>query len=279
MAEEVQTPAGRYTGETTVPVDATSILLLRDGDAGLEVLLLERHLDSDFAGGAYVFPGGKVDVADRQLNPARWSGRDPAAWRDRIGAADDAAALGLFVSAIRETFEEAGVLLARRDGAALTDADLSDPAFIDARRRLASRDERWDWRPWLAEQNLTLDLGSLAFWSWWCTPDGQHKRFDTRFFVAVVPPEQSAAHDTVEMTASRWVRPQAALQAAAEGRVNIIFPTRRNLEALAAYPDARSAWQAAADGVVDQRRIQPTVVIVDGQVMVQHPYEDEPSPI
>jgi 8-oxo-dGTP pyrophosphatase MutT (NUDIX family) len=279
MAESSKTAAGRLVEETAPAVDAATILLLRDADPGLEVLLLERHIESDFAGGALVFPGGKVDAADRELAPERWSGVEPARWCEGLGVGREEDALGLLVAAVRETFEEADVLLATRAGRPITDADLSEESFVEARRRLGSRDERFDWREWLEQEDLVLDLGALALWSWWVTPKGQHKRFDTRFFVARLPSEQSAAHDDVEMTALRWSTPQAALDAQREGTMTVIYPTRKNLEALCGYGDAADAWGAADRGEVDQRRIEPTVVIEGDRVMVQHPYETDPEPI
>jgi hypothetical protein len=126
---------------------------------------------------------------------------------------------------------------------------------------------------------LVLDLDALAMWSWWVTPAGQHKRFDTRFLIARVPGDQAAAHDAVEMTSLRWVSPADALAAQARGEIVMIYPTRRNLRDLAAYEDAASLWDAASAGRVDQRRIQPTVVRVDGRSMVQHPDGDPPEPI
>ena len=276
-----QTAAGRLVDEEQPAVDASTILLLHDPPtgSGLEVLLLERHIESDFAGGALVFPGGKVDPADRRLPPERYEGRDPAAWRDALGADTDEQALGLLVAAVRETFEEADVLLATRRGAPVTDEDLASPSFVEARRRLSSRDEHFDWTSWLAEEELVLDLGALALWAWWVTPKGQHKRFDTRFFVARLPAEQSAAHDDIEMTSLRWTTPQAALEAQRAGEMTVIYPTRKNLEVLAAHDSAQAAWNAAEAGQVEQRRIEPTVVVVDGEVMVQHPYLDDPEPI
>lgn len=283
MAGE-RTAAGRLVDEDHPAVDAATILLLRDAPPGaptpgLEVLLLERHIESDFAGGALVFPGGKVDPADRALPPERWTGRDPAAWRDTLGADTDGQALGLMVAAVRETFEEADVLLASRAGAPVSDADLASPSFVEARRRLASREEAFDWTSWLAEEHLVLDLGALTPWAWWVTPRGQHKRFDTRFFAARLPAEQSAAHDDVEMTALRWTSPRAALEAQRAGDVTVIYPTRKNLEALAEHASADAAWAAAERGDVDRRRIEPSVVVVDGEVLVQHPYLDDPEPI
>lgn len=301
MSDAEQTRAGRLVDATTEPVDAATVVLLRDARAdrradpatdlpadgpdhpdvaGFEVLLLERHLDSDFAGGALVFPGGKVDDTDRDLDAARWTGRSLRDWLGRLGVDRTADALSLLVAAVRETFEEAGVLLARReDGAPVTAEDLAEPSFVDARRRLAARDETWDWRRWLEDEELVLDLGSLALWSWWVTPEGQHKRFDTRFFAALLPTGQDARHDDVETTSLHWLTPQAALAAGDAGKVTIIFPTRRNLRALAAYRSAAAVWEAADAGRVDQRRIEPRVVRVGGQVMVQHPDEDAPEPI
>jgi 8-oxo-dGTP pyrophosphatase MutT (NUDIX family) len=270
----MQTRVGRLIEGTTDPVDAATVLLLRDGSDGLEVFLLERHLKSDFAGGAYAFPGGKVDPGDRGLPPERWTGLAPSRVRDRIGARTDADAVGLWVAAVRETFEEAGLLLAHRaDGAPLTAADLATDSFTEARQRLAARGEPWDWRPWLQDEDLVLDLGALAPFSWWVTPHGMHKRFDTRFLAAVAPPAQVAAlaHDDVETTDSRWLTPGAALDAAASGDAVIIFPTRRNLQALAHYPDAAAVVAAGRAGRTDLRRILPSITVVDGQARVQHP--------
>lgn len=270
--------------DTSVPaVPAATVLLVRDapGD-GLETLLMERHLRSEFMGGAYVFPGGKVDPLDEQLPSDRWTGVDLEVDVAELGVERPGEALGLRVAAVRETFEEAGVLLAHRaDGRAVTADDLASPSFLDARRGLATRGEPYDWRPWLAEEELVLDLGALAFWSWWVTPHGENKRFDTRFFVAELPAEQAevAAHDAVELTDMRWSTPQAALAAADAREVLIIFPTRRNLQTLAELPSAAAAVAAAREGRTDRRRIMPTLVL-DGEVpMVQHPYEDDPEPV
>jgi len=186
--------AGRLVDEEVPAVDSSTILLVRDrpassgGQGDVEVLLLERHLDSDFAGGALVFPGGKVADADRALPANRWRGQPLASWREPLGVADDADALGLLVAAVRETFEEVGILLAEReDGTSVTARDLASSSFRGARELLASRGGEDDWLPWLEREALVLDLDVLALWSWWVTPVGQHKRFDTRFFIAAAP--------------------------------------------------------------------------------------------
>lgn len=278
--QDPQTTAAGPVGRTVHPtVDASTILLLRDGSGSPEVLLLERHIESDFAGGALVFPGGKVDPADRELAAARWRGADLPTWRESLGADDDAHALGLLVAAVRETFEEANVLLASRDGEPLTDSDLEQPEFVEARRRLASRGEAFDWRDWLAEQRLVLELGALAPWSRWVTPKGQHKRFDTRFFAARLPTGQSGRSDAVETTDLRWTTPRSALAAQRAGEMVVIFPTRRNLQALDTYSSADAAWRAAAREETDLRRIEPTLVRREGTILVRHPDEDTPEPI
>ncbi len=278
--------AGRLVDEEVPAVDSSTILLVRDrpassgGQGDVEVLLLERHLDSDFAGGALVFPGGKVADADRALPANRWRGQPLARWREPLGVADDADALGLLVAAVRETFEEVGILLAEReDGTSVTARDLASSSFRGARELLASRGGEDDWLPWLEREALVLDLDVLALWSWWVTPVGQHKRFDTRFFIAAAPVGQIAEQDAVEATGVTWSRPDEALAAQERGEVTIIFPTRHNLRALAGHATAADAIAAARAGQVDQRRILPRVVRVDGRPMVQHPFEDEPEPI
>lgn len=276
--QSVQTPGGRLEPGTTEPVDASTVLLVRDGDGGLEVFLLQRHLDSDFAGGAYAFPGGKVDPSDRDLDPARWDGLEPSLVRDRVGARTDADALGLWVAAVRETFEEAGVLLARRGGAAVTADDLASDSFQQARQRLATRGEHWDWGPWLHDEDLVLNLSALVPLSWWVTPHGMHKRFDTRFFLAEVPGGQLAAHDRIETTDSLWAPPSDVLRSAEEGRAVVIFPTRKNLEALNGHASAGEAL-AAARRARSMRKVLPAIQVVDGAITVRHPDGGPPESI
>lgn len=270
----VDTAGGRLVPGTTEPVDAATVLLLRDGDTGsdggLEVFLLERHLKSDFAGGAYAFPGGKVDPSDLELAPSRWAGVEPRQVMARVGGRSPEHAVGLLVAAVRETFEEAGPLLARHgDGRPVTADDLASDSFLEARRRLAARGEPWDWRPWLEQEDLVLDLGALRPFAWWATPHGMHKRFSTRFLAVPLPLAQAEAlgHDDIETTDSVWRAPSDALDAAERGEVVIIFPTRRTLQALAAHDDVASVMAAAGD----PRRILPAITVVDGEARVRHP--------
>jgi len=252
--------------------DAVTVILLREAVShGLEVLLLERHGGSPFAPGALVFPGGKVDPEDGRLDPARWRCTDLGVWAERLGARDEQAAVAMLVAAVRETFEEAGILLAvREDGRSLVEAPLPPHRTAQVRSAMAARDRAHDWRPWLAEESLVLDLDALAMWSWWVTPEGLPRRYDTRFLVAAMPDGQDARHDGVELTAMRWVRPQDAL-AYTDDEARVMFPTRRTLEQFSVHPDPGSALAAAARGDVDLRRIQPRLRTVDGKPMIEHP--------
>jgi 8-oxo-dGTP pyrophosphatase MutT (NUDIX family) len=269
---------------TGAPTPSATVLLVRDGEpaGGLEVLLLERVLRSDFAGGALVFPGGKVDAADADLPADRWRGPDPTLDAEELGLDDPATALATRSAAVRETFEEAGVLLATRaDGTPLRAADLRSPSFVAAREQLNDHGPVEAFHAWLDDEDLVLDLGALGFWSWWVTPEGQHRRYDTRFFVAEVPAAQRelAAHDAVETSSACWLTPDAALAAAEAGAATIIFPTRWNLRDLAAYPTAAAAVDAALAGATDTERTLPTVVVVDGVPKVQHPRRGIPEVI
>ncbi len=264
--------------------DAVTVILVRDaphvdaGGARLEVLLLERHGASAFAPGALVFPGGKLDPTDAALDPRRVRCTDPHGWAERLGVDGAAAAVAMLVAAVRETFEEAGVLLARQVGAEHDAPSL--PADLERTRvRMAARDGAYDWREWLARHELVLDLDALAMWSWWVTPKGLPRRYDTRFLVAGMPTGQAATHDAVETTSMRWIPPAAALAAHAEGHLHVIYPTRRTLEQLATHSDAASVLRAARSGAVDLRRIEPSVVRVDGAPMVQHPDGGPPAEV
>ena len=244
------------------PVDAATVLLVRDaparGSKSLEVLMVQRHQDLEFAGGMLVFPGGKVMDMDRELPPDRWRGPSLEAWSSALHVDDHALALGLVTAAVRETFEEAGLLMATRsDGEHLSAADLRRSNMVEARRRLNDRSDLWDWRPWLEEEDLVLDLGALTFWSWWITPSRSPRRFDTRFFLAHVPESQIAEHDDGEITGTRWWEPSEALEAHAQKRARLMYPTRCNLHELIAFECSDAAVTGARGRSVDRCRIWP----------------------
>jgi 8-oxo-dGTP pyrophosphatase MutT (NUDIX family) len=226
------------TASPVSPVPAATLLLVRDGVRGIEVLMAARHEKSGFAAGALVFPGGKVDAGDAVV--ARHC-------RGLAGLADGAAAAR--VAAIRETWEESGVLLARRgeNGGLLTQAELN---------RL--RDQRGgSFEALLQEPGLELAGDRLALFAHWITPPDSPKRFDTLFFLAAFDGDQAPLHDGHEAVDARWVNPADAVSEADAGRCKIVFATRLNLLRLARSRTVAEAVVAAQAPVVT---VMPHVV-------------------
>ena len=217
--------------------EAATVMLVRD-EPDLHVFMLRRSLNAAFVGGAYVFPGGAVDPADRAPElVARTHGRTDAEASALLGVA--AGGLGFWVAAIREAFEEAGVLLAR--SAATGEAvDLDDQKTADrleSARLAVGRAER----PFLdvvREEDLLPDAGALHVFSHWITPPGAPRRYDTWFFVAEAPEGHAYLHDDAETVASEWVRPDDALERNRRGELELIFPTMRSLSVLARFETA-----------------------------------------
>jgi 8-oxo-dGTP pyrophosphatase MutT (NUDIX family) len=220
--------------EVVAPRPASTILLLRDNAARgeIEVFMMVRHYEIDFNSGALVFPGGSVDASDKEIiaRPELYSG----------GEGLDAADLSFRIAAIRETFEESGILLARPQGAtALVDARRA--AEIEAGHRAALCEGKTTFPTVLADNKLSLALDLLVPYAHWITPEGVPKRFDTWFFLASAPPAQAGAHDGKEATDSIWVSPREALEGGASGRFKLPFPTTRNLIRLGKQPNAKAA--------------------------------------
>ena len=179
--------------------DAATVLLLRNEGARLEVFLVKRNTVVDFMAGAHVFPGGKVDAAD--------SAR--ALVERLVGARAPSTAPELYIAAIRETFEEAGVLLS---------CDLAKEKLDVAREALARKES---FASLLEALGATLDAGLIVPWTRWVTPEVSPKRFDARFFLAAAPPEQLARHDDYETTESVWIEPAKALEQVERGEMMI----------------------------------------------------------
>lgn len=209
--------------------------------------MVRRHLDSDFVGGAYVFPGGKVDDEDRSAAAGHACvGRDDVTASELLGV--DAGGLAFWVAAMRECFEEAGVLLACQGEGAGIPVDLSSP---EDRRRLAARRAELNARDvgfleLLRAEGLCLSADCVHYFSHWVTPLGSPKRYDTRFFVAALPPDQVPVHDEHETIDTVWVRPAEALARAAAGELDLIFPTMKNLEAIGRFTTSAELLAAAA---------------------------------
>ena len=215
--------------EIVIPRAASTVLLLRDGRAAgvdgksrdeIEVFMMVRHYEIDFNSGALVFPGGSVDNSDKEIiaRPELYTG----------GEGLDADALSFRIAAIRETFEESGILLARPRGAkALIDAKRARE--IEATHRAELNDRKTTFLRVLTDNGLLLALDELVPYAHWITPEGMPKRFDTWFFLAAAPPDQLGAHDGKESTDSIWVSPRGALEGGRAGRFKLPFPTTRNL--------------------------------------------------
>ncbi|ODT99012.1 MAG: hypothetical protein ABS81_26625 [Pseudonocardia sp. SCN 72-86] len=233
--------------EPVVPRPAATVLLLRDDpDSRLQVFLQRRVKGMAFAGGMTVFPGGGVDASDRA--GIAWEGPEPAWWAQRLGCDVDEAA-GFVLAAVRETFEECGVLLA--DGASVDAATLARARDDVAERR----------RPFggvLAELGLRVRADLLHPWARWITPIVQPRRYDTAFFTAIVPTGQEADAQTTEAVEATWWTPSAALEAFRDGEIGLMRPTRTILTDIAAFPDAAALHAAAPTGAISS--ILPMVV-------------------
>jgi 8-oxo-dGTP pyrophosphatase MutT (NUDIX family) len=250
--------------------DAATVMLVRDGDDGrMQVFMLRRNLNSDFVGGAYVFPGGAVDEADCHidLEPV-CQGRSDEHASALLGV--DRGGLAFWVAAIRECFEEAGVLLAYDgDGTVVSFADPEVAARFDEHRRAVDRGERRLVDVCVAE-GLQLAVDRIHYFSHWITPVGPPRRYDTRFFVAAAPPEQVPLHDDRETIANLWVNPQEALDRHAAGGLDLIFPTIKNLEAVARFDHAAHLLAAAA-AVESVPTILPRIVTDEHGVRILLP--------
>jgi 8-oxo-dGTP pyrophosphatase MutT (NUDIX family) len=239
----------------SVPVrDAATVMLLRDGSGGLEVCMLRRNLDSDFVGGAYVFPGGAVDAEDGDPEVEQiCRGRTDTEASRAVGS--ERGGLAFWVAAIRESFEEAGVLLARTADDAVVSFESDEVAerFVGHRRAVDSGERRLV--DVCLDEGLRLDVGSMHYFSRWVTPLGAPRRYDTRFFVAAAPDGQVALHDDREVIGTRWITPAEALADHAAGHMTMIFPTVRTMVALDQFDTAAEALDHAAS----QSRVAPVV--------------------
>lgn len=241
---------------------AATIIIARDGAEGVEVFMVKRHGKSSFMANAYVYPGGALDEADQGDEVARHlTGRAPAACAARLGMDPDdpvqrARATGIWLAGVRETFEEAGILLAHRpERAALIDLT-TDPdtaaRFGDWRRRL--HDGQASVAAMLSAEDLSVPLDRLELFARWITPTFERKRFDTYFFVARAPRAQRPIHDAQETTASCWVRPADALAHAAAGEWLLAPPTVATLHQVSRHATTEALLAYAA-------RLTPPVLI------------------
>lgn len=234
---------------TEVPVarPSSTVILARDGGAAPEICLVRRHAKATF-GGAYVFPGGVVDAADHMID-LQYVDIDPADADRILDVKGDG--LGYYVAAVRELFEESGVLMAEQVSC---DDDLDEA-------RLALNSGKLEWNRFVAEKRLRLACSSLKYFSHWITPDVIAKRFSTRFFLARMPDDQHACHDDGELTDAIWATAESALASARNGELSLHFPTVKTIEQLARFPtvDDLEAWASRCEksGVVAIHPVMP----------------------
>lgn len=234
-----------------IPLPAATVLLLRPAVPKLQVLMVVRHEQIDFASGALVFPGGKVDPADG----------DPLLAPHVCGAGTlDNPERAFRVAAIREAFEESGVLLARERGATDTLSATRLKELFPWRERLAAG--KLNMLDLVTRENLDLATDLLVDYSRWVTPAFMPKRFDTCFFLACAPADQIAVHDGGELVDSVWLSPSAALEDLAAKRRTILFPTRLNLMMLDESCSVDDALNAARARPI--KSVEPRIVERDG---------------
>jgi glyoxylase-like metal-dependent hydrolase (beta-lactamase superfamily II)/8-oxo-dGTP pyrophosphatase MutT (NUDIX family) len=214
------------------PRPAATLILLRAGPGGLETLMLQRSQSAAFLGGAYVFPGGALDPSDATAR--RVLGLDDAAANARLGLASGG--LAYYVAAVRECFEEAGVLLA---------CDANGHPVLPARAEQLMAERNAPFLELLERENLHVPGGGLAYYGHWITQPGRSRRFDTRFFVTLAPEGQEGAHDAAETVHHVWISPREALARAERGEIELVHATRETLGDLGRFAEPRAAFQYA----------------------------------
>jgi glyoxylase-like metal-dependent hydrolase (beta-lactamase superfamily II)/8-oxo-dGTP pyrophosphatase MutT (NUDIX family) len=232
------------------PRPAATLLLLRDGSLGPEAFLLQRTQNAAFLAGAHVFPGGALDKADRDIRALRRvAGITDSEASARLGV--DAGGLAFWVAAMRECFEEAGILLAEDEGGRAVDA--ARIAALAGYRNLLHAG-KLAFHEFLEKERLVLRAGELAYFGHWITAPGRARRFDTRFFLALAPEDQAGAHDGTELVASAWLRPQDAIERESRGEIELVFATKSTLADLARFARAKDAVAHARDMEVETNR-------------------------
>ena len=236
----------------TVPQAAATVLLVRDSkNEGIEVFLVERASKANF-GGAFVFPGGKVDPEDGLDNmEAITTGSSDQELSNILG--EDKGGLAYWVACIRECFEEAGILIAyREDGSPFDPSDSEErQRFVDYRNRLNAGEAVME--QMCQTEKLTLATERLAYLAHWITPKIEKRRYTTRFFIAISPSGQEGLHDGSESVNSLWIKPEEALEQQKEGKLLLIMPTIKNLESICGYTDVEELLK-------DKSSIDPSTI-------------------
>jgi 8-oxo-dGTP pyrophosphatase MutT (NUDIX family) len=252
------------------PRHAATVILLRDGTAGLEVYLLRRSASMAFAPGAFVFPGGSTDSRDESFDDSAWIGPPPPEWAQRLRC-DEPIARALVCAAVRETFEEAGVLLAGADGGSV----VSDTGTADWEAdRATLLDRSMSLAAMMRRRSLVLRGDLLQLWAHWITPEVESRRFDTRFFVAAMPPGQQTRDVGGESDRVLWTRPEEALEAQRQNEMSLMPPTQSALTNIAKFATVAEVMSAA-----ERREVEAVLpkVILDANERIRFLLPDDPD--
>lgn len=261
------------------PRPSATVVFVRDGEQGLEVLMQRRSENAKVHGGLYVFPGGKLEKND---SSPEWDGHldgDAATLRERLGEpdTDPLLAQGLFLAALRETFEEAGVLLVEPLQAGQTPLPQAELVPV----LLQHLESGLAWQHALQQAGVRWQTQALLPWSRWITPvrkGVQRPRFDTRFFLARLPEGQEVQHDNHEAVESVWFTPRTALQRYAERQMELLPPQILSLIDLLQHGTTESLWRASAARRPPQ--VLPVTLSVEGQMTVCYPGDPlHPDPV
>ena len=236
---------------------AATVILMREANNGFEIFMVKRSNKSPF-GSVYVFPGGKVDRADFDKDLYKFcEGLDDKTASEKLGLINDG--LAYWIACIRECFEEAGILLTNQN-----DSLINNDVLLDLYRAQLNSGEI-TFKDICLKENLSLRASSIVPCAHWITPTIEPKRFDTRFFLAKVSPEQLGMHDGFELTDSFWIKPGEAIKKYKQGNMNMLMPTIENLEKLDEFSSYTDAFNFFNDhGDRDIPTILPKFTKVDG---------------
>ena len=251
------------------PRDAATVMLLRNGSVpgeGIEVLMVRRHAGSRFVPDAFVFPGGQIEPADcsAEIEACCHQFDVREAHLRMPDMSPPERALGACVAALRETFEEVGILLVCTPGGATIRFNGTKQARLEQRRR-ALHAHRITLAEVLREEELRLAPAQLHYFAHWITPEASPIRYDVRFFAAAAPRDQTARHDGVELTGHRWVTPSDALAEHARGVFPMVLPTRTLVGELMQFPTVEAAVGSTRDK--DIPAVLSRMIIRDGHLV------------
>ncbi|MGW3916590.1 NUDIX hydrolase [Streptomyces sp. NPDC005070] len=250
------------------PRRAATVMLVKDSETGPVVHMLRRRASMAFAGGAYAYPGGGVDPRDDEQQ-IRWAGPTRAWWARRLGV-DETSAQAIVCAAVRETYEEAGVLLAGPSPDSVVGDTTGDDWEAD-RAALVARD--LSFAEFLDRRGLVLRSDLLGAWARWITPEFESRRYDTWFFVAVLPEGQRTRNASTEADRTVWIRPVDAAAGYDEGELLMMPPTIATLRGIVAYERAADALAAA--GARDLTPVLAEARLEEGEVVLSWPGHDE----